>query len=615
VATELETAPAEQQAADARTEPAPSRATATWVLALIVLVAFVAYAGLAQLVGSPRVFPDEIIYGEAAASLGEGGGLRLRGEEYDYGPLFPAVVAPAFALVDDRATAYHLLKAINALLFALVAIPAYLLGRRVLDRRWSLAVAVLAVLIPSSMLVGLVMTETLAYLATAWLLYAIAIALERPRVGRQLVVLAGTLVAYAVRPQLAGIYGAYLVALPLRLLFLPGAISRWKETARALWPTALSLALAALVLAAPLVGGSSPLGAYEVLWRSYDPLVVARWLVYHLADLELYLAVVPLAVAPVALVSLVRRGRAGSERSAAFAALFLAANAVGLLVVAVFASTEFGFDRLHDRNIFYLVPLWLVLLAVWLDDGLPRPRWPLASGAILALALPLVLPFRHVSSEVGVDVVTSALWGWIQEGTAGVGPLNGRRLLVLFVVAAVLAAAALPRRYRLAFPALVVVVFAATAVLAWERQIDAPENAVFAGSFSGNKTWIDDALDDRARVTKLYADVPCGSTVIRHALYLTEFFNSSVDRAAYVGSSVPDGLPISPVAVAPDGRLLLPTGKALVADHVYTQPGLELKGTRVAQGTAAALVLWRVEGSVAVRGARSNGDLADAACP
>ncbi|HUH15700.1 MAG TPA: hypothetical protein VML35_07435, partial [Gaiellaceae bacterium] len=290
------------------------------------------------------------------------------------------------------------------------------------------------------------------------------------------------------------------------------------------------------------------------------------------------------------------------------------ANVVGLLVVAVFASTEFGFDRLHDRNIFYLVPLWLVLLGVWIAAGLPRPHGALAAGAAVALVLPVVLPFRHVSSEVGVDVVTSALWGRVQELTADVSGLNGRRLLVLFVVALVAAAAVLPRRYRLAFPAAVAAVFAATAILAWERQVDAPENAVFAGSFSEDKTWIDDALPDRPRVTKVYVDTECSSALQRHALYLGEFFNAAVERAAYVGDSVPDGLPIDQVGVDQDGTLVLESGRALVADHVYTQPGLELQGERVASGTAAGLVLWRVEGPVRVRGARANADLERIGC-
>jgi hypothetical protein len=579
-----------------------------------VLVGFVLYAGAAQLVETPRVFPDEIIYGEAAASLGEGDGLRLRGEPYEYGPLYPAFLAPAFALFDDRALAYDVAKAINALLFALVAVPVYLLGRRLLSRRSSLGVAALALLVPSSMLTSLVMTETLAYLAAAWLIYAIALALERPTATRQLLVLACTVVAYAARPQLAGLYGTYLAAIPLTWLFLPGGLSRWKTAARALWPTGLSLLVGVAVVATPLVTGSSPLGAYEVLWRSYDPLVVARWFVYHLADLELYVAVAPLVVAPVVLTMLVRRGRAGASPAAAFAALFLTANVVGLLVVAIFASTEFGFDRLHDRNIFYLVPLWLMLLAVWLEAGLPRPRRELAIGALLALALPLALPFRHVSSEVGVDVVTSALWGRINELAADHLSASGRYLLLLFVVVLVAATAVVPRRFRLGFPAVAAAVLAVTALLAWERQIDAPENAVYAGASSGHKTWIDEALPARMRVTKLYTDTECGSAVERHALYLTEFFNAAVDRAAFIGDSLPDGLPIDRVEVDERGALRLETGRPLVANYVYTQRGLELEGKRVATGTAAGLVLWDVDGPLRVVGATSTAELRRNVC-
>ena len=66
-----------------------------------------------------------------------------------------------------------------------------------------------------------------------------------------------------------------------------------------------------------------------------------KWVVYHIADIEVYLAVIPLAVAPIVLWRLLRGGRAG-EREASFAALFLSANAVGLLVVAAFTSTPWG---------------------------------------------------------------------------------------------------------------------------------------------------------------------------------------------------------------------------------------------------------------------------------
>ena len=100
----------------------------------------------------------------------------------------------------------------------------------------------------------------------------------------------------------------------------------------------------------------------------------AKWLVYHLANLELYLAVVPFAVAPIVLSLVYRRARDGSERHAAFIALFVSANATFLVLVAGFNSTIWAGERLHDRPLFYVVPLWLVVLFVWLAEGLPRPR-------------------------------------------------------------------------------------------------------------------------------------------------------------------------------------------------------------------------------------------------
>jgi hypothetical protein len=617
VATTTETAEAPAKSPVARTE-APARAGAGTIAAVsaIVLAGFVLYAGVAQLVETPRVHPDEIIYGEAAGSLAEGDGLALRGEDYPYGPMYPSVLAPILALAESRETAYALMKAANALLFALVAVPTFLLARRLLSPGWSLAVAAGSLVIPGSMYIGVVMTEVLAYLFAMWVLLAIALALERPTLPRQAAVLVGAVVAYTARPQLGALYGTYLAALALYWLILPAHFPRTREAALKLWPTAASIAIAAAVFALPLVGSSSPLGAYEVLWRSYDPLVVARWFLYHLADLELYLAVVPLAVSPIVLAGLVRRGRGGSAPAAAFSALFAAANVVGLLVVAVFASTEHGFDRLHDRNVFYLAPLWLLVLALWLAWGLPRPLVATAVGAVTAVALALFLPFRYISAEVGVDVVPSALWARVNELAADAEPLlSGRRVLGLFVLTLVLAAAFWPRRLRIALPAAVVAVLVATAVLAWERQIDAPENEVYGGT-ADNPSWIDEALPASARVTKLYYDSPrCpASGVTRHALYLTEFFNGAVRRAAYIGDSIPDGLPIERVDVDRDGALRSSADEPLVADYVYTQPGIELQGRRLAQGTTADLVLWQVGGPVRVLGARSNAELETADC-
>ena len=49
--------------------------------------------------------------------------------------------------------------------------------------------------------------------------------------------------------------------------------------------------------------------------------------------------------------------------------------------------------------------------------------------------------------------------------------------------------------------------------------------------------------------------------------------------------------------------------------NVFTQPGIQLAGQRVAEGTAARLVLWHIGGPVRVVGATSNEQLSQKACP
>jgi hypothetical protein len=586
-------------------------------LAAIALLAFGLYTALASLVDVPRVHPDEVRYAIAGSSLAEGEGLSLRGGEYGFGPLYALVLAGILSLTSGLAAAYDLFKAANALFFALTAVPVYLLARRLVSEWWAVVAAGLSVAIPSSISVATVMTESLAFLTAAWALYAIVLALEKPSVGRQVALLGAVGAAFATRPQLGALYVTWLVGLGLVWLILPASRPRTRADLVRLWPSGVPIVLAVGVLAGRLLSGSSPresLGAYWELWRGYDPVEVAKWLVYHLADFEIYLAVIPLAVAPIVLWGLLREGRAGSERAAAFAALFLSANAIGLLVVAAFNSTPYAYDRLHDRYAFYLIPLWLIVLVAWLARGLPRPLVATASGVVLALALPAILPFRQLANEAGIDTVPGALWVWLESQTAGPGPLSGRLLLAVFVVGLLAAALLLPPRLRVVVPIAVVSVFAATAGFAWERMIDAPENAVLEGGLE--PAWIDERLPDDARVTKLYLESKAcpASSLTRHALFATEFFNVTVDRAAYIGDSIPDGIPLDRVEVE-NGRLVFEDGTPFVADFVYTQPGIELAGRQLGTGTAAGLVLWETDGEVRIVGAQTTADVRTADCP
>ena len=198
---------------------------------------------------------------------------------------------------------------------------------------------------------------------------------------------------------------------------------------------------------------------------------------------------------------------------------------------------------------------------------------------------------------------------------AGPGPASGRLALLAFVLALLAATVFLPRRVaRVALPATVAVVLLLASAFAWERLIDAPEDLVFAGGLE--RAWIDERVGTDASVTKLYLESEScpASAVTRHALFLTEFFNSAVDRAAYIDGSVPDGIPLERVNVARDGTLELSPGSPLVAEYVYTQPGIELAGRRLATGTAASLELWQVGGPVRIVGASANEDVRTRDC-
>ena len=200
---------------DAHAPSPPSRTDRRPLFALagVIILAVAVYASAAQLVTTPRVHPDEHIYGGGGASLAEGEGLTLRGEEYELGPVYPAILATVLKLSGDRETAYAFYRVANGLLFALAAIPIFLLARRLLPPWWSVGVAALSVAIPSSMYVSLVMTESASYLTYSLAVLAIVVALERASTARQLAAIGAIGLAYATRAQFAVLFAAYLLGL------------------------------------------------------------------------------------------------------------------------------------------------------------------------------------------------------------------------------------------------------------------------------------------------------------------------------------------------------------------------------------------------------------------
>jgi hypothetical protein len=584
------------------------------VLAATVAVSFALNAVLALATPVPRVFLDELIYMDAADAFAHGHGLQVRGEPYVFAALYPLLLAPLLATA-DRETAYEVAKVMNALAFALAAVPVYLLARRLLSAWPSVGVAALSIAIPSGMYASVLMTESVAYLVSCTALLAIALAVERPTAARQIAALAVIGAATLVRPQFVALYVALLVSL-LAVPFLVARRPTPRSLLRGAWPTlGAGIVGTAVIALRPLVTGGDALGAYEVLWRGYPPLDVGRYFVYELANLGLYLAVVPLLVAPIVVCGLVVRARAGSEHDAAFAALFLSANVALVAMVAAFDS--FLDQYLHDRYLFYLAPLWFIVLFHWFVTGAPRPRLPAVTGVCLVLVVGLV-PLSTTLGQYKAHWRFHALGSaFPTEITQALGSATAARVVIV-AIALVLAAALLHMGAR-ALPVAVIAllcVFLLNGTGAWATAHDPVLRSAYPLG-TEDKLWVDRAVPADASVTTLLVSCERAVSTERwqvtaNSISLTEFFNSSVGQVVHVGGRDER----TALRLLPGGSAVYDgSGRPVQGAYLVTQSSVPVRGRALARGTAEPLVLWELDGNrLAFAGVRSGAQLRRMVC-
>jgi hypothetical protein len=557
-------------------------------LAGIVLAAAAVWGTLGQRLHVPTVFGDELIHWDASRSLAAGDGLSVRDGGYGFGPLYPMLLAPVHLAASTDLGAYQWARLLDAVVFALAAVPGYFLARRLLPPGWSLACAALTVAIPSALYTGFVMTESVAYTTCVLAFLACLRCLERPSVAAQLLALAAVGLAATARFQLAALGLALLVGVGGRAFLTPRA---GRRELRGYWPLLAVLGVAAVALGLRAALGN-PLAGYGDLWRSYDLVEVARWTWRGFAGLGLYLALVPVVVAPATIAALVRAGREGDRPAAAFVSLFLSTNAVLLLLVGAFTSTEFGVGFLHDRYLFYVVPLWIVATAVWAERRLPIGPVGIALGALLVLVPLVTLPTYLLNADGGrrFDAVASALPSEVAVRAGLAEPQ--RWWLIVAGIAAVLAVVALGWAPRWLVFVPVGAVFALNAGFAWDSRIDAARNTTFAPMNADTVSWVDRAVPPRTKVATLAGGVPVET---RDALRLTEFFNASIGTAYDLGGGYAPTLASTAVRAVGGGVLLTDSGPVHAA-WVVAPKDLDLVGDVVAEGTVEGLRLWRVHG-------------------
>ncbi len=550
-----------------------------------VAVAVLLWLGLR--VSSPWIMVDELVYSDMARSFASVGRFLILGQHGDYGPIYPFLISPAYAATSSIADAYTWARVIDALLMASVVFPAYLLARRVVKPPAALAAAALAVAVPSTAYVGTLMTENAFYPLFVWLALALVLALERPTVVRQLVLLALCVLAFETRAQTVALVAAVLTA-PLLLAWIERGRPRRLRVWAPLYGVTVTAGLAVVIV--EIARGRSPsavLGNYSVTSNGgYRPWPAIHWIVLHVAELDLYLWVLPFA----ALIVLVANARHLDAPLRRFAAAATALAVWLVLEVGVFAS-RYSL-RIEERNLFYLAPLLLIALFAWIERGQPRPPRAAVVAAGVAVALPAAIPFLALLN-ITAQSDTLGLQPWWYLGDALTGRASISAVVVLLSLALGAAFLWLPRRYAPVLPALVALGFLFTwlPLELWTHSFPRLATSSFNQGISpGYRGWIDRAVGPNAQVGVIWAG---GNDL---AVWENEFWNRSVSRVYDLGTPLPGGMPSTPVHVEQTTGILRGRhGETVEQPYVLAPTGVDVLGTRIAADPNKNLVLYRVK--------------------
>jgi hypothetical protein len=554
-----------------------------WLTGIVVCSTGIRYALTREAV-APWIMVDELIYSELAKSFAATGHFLVRDHSTGaYGYVYPILIAPAWAVFRSVPDAYAAAKGINSLVMSLAAIPTYFIARRVLGTWLSLAAAALAVAVPSMVYTGTLMTENAFYPIFLAAVLALVAWLDRPTVVSTAILVALCLLAFLTRAQAIALAPAIVTA-PF-LLAGRDAFRRYRLM------YVLVAAGAAVVVLEQVARGRSVfgiLGAYQAASSShYSFGEVTRWFLYHVSELDLSLGVLPFA----ALLVLAFGLRSLPRPEKVFVAATAAVSFWLVLEVAIFASEQ-SF-RVEERNMFYVAPLFLIALLVWIDRGLPRGTVWATSAIIVAAALPGALPY---ASLIGLNAISDTIalipLGWLVEQGLGLDDVG---LTVVFVAAGLgLLFLLVPRRYAFVLPLLVLAFFAVSQASIQAKHHQQSLESLFGGIASPplHRDWIDRAVGTNANVAAVWT----GNTD-KFTIWENEIFNRSVGTVYATGPPLPGDLAETPVTISrTTGKLTDPEGRPVTAPYVLADTTLALNGTPIARDPSKGMVLYRMNG-------------------
>jgi hypothetical protein len=575
---------------------ASSTLVSTLVAAALLFAAFLVRLYLTRRIPAPWIMGDELLYSDLARSIADTGHAALRGVTVglrSYG-IYPLVIAPAW-LTDSTTTAYGLAKAINALLMTLAAVPIYFWARRVVRPELALCLLALVLLLPAMSYSGTLMTENVAFPAVCLALFLIALALERPTLGLQLLALAAIFLAVACRLQNVVFFAILPLAVAVKIFLDWRASGRrfaLRRELRPYLPTIVTLGGLVLLYGAlqvargrPLAGG---LGGYSVVASAdYSLRAVARWVVFHAAELSFAVALIPVSAL------IIMFGLACTRRFATTSAerAFLAVAAASLLfVVQAGAFASQFIQRIEERNMIYVEPVLLLAFVLWLERGAPRPQRLTLVAFLVPVALLTAIPFERLFN-VSIFSDTTGLLPLFRVSALVSGGADGMRVLLVLGALAVMVFAALSSPRVLIVGGLVGVALflgVSTKMVVGSQRGQALAARLDTGASDVN--WVDDELPKGATAALVFnSDLAADG----HPAWQTEFWNDDVQRVIYLGAR-DFGFPGFNAAVSPSG-LLSPEngagGQAPAVDYVVAPLGVDLAGQRIA--TQGRFALWR----------------------
>lgn len=493
------------------------------------------------------VMTDELLYERLALSIARTGSPlpRVHGTLIsNINQLYPLLLAPIFShgLVPSSLRDAH---ALNAFVMSSAAIPAFLLTWRLTGSRWlSYLVAGLTVCVPWIVLSSLLLTEVVAYPAFLWAILALLHVLRSRGARADLVALFGIAIAVLARTQFAVLLVVLPVALFIHALGSRGGAASWRSRVRGagrdvlrahrLLVVAYGAIVAAVIVLAAAGRLSSVLGTYSSAARgNLVPVGIDRSLLDHAGMLALGCGLLPFLVGGAWVLATIVRP--SSRERHAFAAIAVVASVAVVFEVSSF-DVRFGADTVHDRYLFYVVPVLLIAFAAAISER-AWPRWSLLVPAALLVAAFIHLPLPRFH-KLNVDTPVAA----IDDGLIGfAGSLRGAQALlaigtVVLTVLLLQATVLLRRRHLTALlVALTLAALPAETGYAFVKLFDTngTSGRPITLAQSGFFAWVDKTIGRDANVTMIPYPLliqDYGSNV--GYWWDVEFWNAAVDRDA-----------------------------------------------------------------------------------